>query len=154
MVSQNSNNNKPAVCFYQLADTIYGSFLTHSAREYFEKLAFQKNKKSNFKRLYLKSQDIFRVNTNLFRKFMQFSLEKGGFLHALPTWVHGWGLRLLQPQCRCQRLARLKELTLFRMGGGSKSLPLHQLFSCNFFKRRNQSPNLRTYSFNHFATLL
>ena len=30
-------------------------FLTHSAREYFEKLAFKKKKKSNFKRLYLKS---------------------------------------------------------------------------------------------------
>ena len=29
--------------------------LTQSAREYFEKLAFKKNKKRNFKRLYLKS---------------------------------------------------------------------------------------------------
>ena len=35
----------PKQCFY----------LTHTAREYFEKLAFKKNKKRNFKRLYLKS---------------------------------------------------------------------------------------------------
>ena len=29
--------------------------LTHSTREYFEKLAFKKNKQRKFKRLYLKS---------------------------------------------------------------------------------------------------
>ena len=29
--------------------------LTHSAREYFEKLALKKSKKRNFRRLYLKS---------------------------------------------------------------------------------------------------
>ena len=57
--------------------------LTQSAREYFKKLAFKKNKKLNFKRLYLKSCDEFRVKTNIFRIF----------LHTLITWVHDRGLR-------------------------------------------------------------
>ena len=63
--------------------------LTHSAREYFEKLAFLK-KTRNFKRLYL------RVETKISRKFIQVSSKQGCFLHALPTWVHDRGLRPLQ----------------------------------------------------------
>ena len=73
-------------------------YLTHSIREYFEKLAFKKNKKCSFKRLYLKSYDEFRVKINIFRKFIQFSFKQGGFfLHTLHTWVHGRPLRPLVP---------------------------------------------------------
>ena len=63
------------------------NLLTHSAREYFEKLTFKKSKT----RLYLKSQVEFRDETNIFRKFIQFSLKQGCFLRALPTWVNGRG---------------------------------------------------------------
>ena len=34
------------------------------------------------------------------------------FLHALPTWVHGKGLRFLELRCRCQRLAGFEELRI------------------------------------------
>ena len=40
--------------------------------------------------------------------FLQKSLV---FLAAPPIWVHGRGLCPLQPPCRCQRLAVLKELS-------------------------------------------
>ena len=50
--------------------------LTHSAPEYFEKLAFKKNKTCNFKRLYLNSEGESRAETNIFRKFIQFSLKQ------------------------------------------------------------------------------
>ena len=72
-------------------------YLTHSVREYFEKLAFKKNKKCSFKRLYLKSYDEFRVKINIFRKFIQFSFKQGVFLHALHTWIHDRPLRPLVP---------------------------------------------------------
>ena len=48
-------------------------YLTHSARGYFEKLGCKNNKKRNFKRLHLKSYGQFRVETNIFRKFIQLS---------------------------------------------------------------------------------
>ena len=93
-VSQQNHLSKYLTLFYLI--TYF--FLTHSAREYFEKLAFKKtNKKRNFKRLYLKSQGQFRVEINIFRKFIKFPLKQGCFLHALPTWVYGRGLCLLQP---------------------------------------------------------
>ena len=58
----------------------------------------KKNKKKrNFKRFYLKSLSEFRVKTNIFKNFIQFSSKKKGFLHALPMWVHGRGLCPLQP---------------------------------------------------------
>ena len=47
--------------------------------------------------MYLKSYSEFRVKTNIYRKFIQFSSKQRCFLHALPTWVHGRGLRHLQP---------------------------------------------------------
>ena len=50
----------------------------------------KRNKKRNFKRLYLKSYGEFRVKTNIFKKFIQFSSKRWWF--ALPTWVHGRGL--------------------------------------------------------------
>ena len=80
--------------------------LTHLAREYFEKMAFKKNKKRNFKQLYLKSQHEFRLKTNIFRKFIQFSFKQNGFLYA----PHDKGLHPYNPQCRCQWLAGVKEL--------------------------------------------
>ena len=76
---------------------LFSILLTHSAGEYFEKVAFKKNKKRNFKRLYLKSQGQFRVQTNIFRNFIQFSSKQSSFLHALLTRVHVRGFRLLQP---------------------------------------------------------
>ena len=47
--------------------------------------------------MYLKSWGEFRVETTIFRKFIQFSSKQGCFLHTLSTWVHGRGLRPLQP---------------------------------------------------------
>ena len=55
------------------------------------------NKNRNFKRFYLKSLSEFRVKTNIFKNFIQFSSKKKGFLHALLMWVHGRGLCPLQP---------------------------------------------------------
>ena len=40
---------------------------------------------------------ILTVETNIFRKFIQFSSKQICFLQALPTWVHGKGLYPLQP---------------------------------------------------------
>ena len=71
--------------------------LTHSVPEYFRKLAFKKNKRSNFKRLYLKRWGEFRFKTNILRTLIQFSSNQRCFLHALPMWVHGRRLRPLQP---------------------------------------------------------
>ena len=84
--------------------------LTHSARKYFEKLAFKKNKEQKFKRLYLKSSGEFRVETNMFRKFIQFSSKERCFLRALVTLVHRRGICPLKPPlplpaaCRAQRV--------------------------------------------------
>ena len=64
--------------------------------EHFENLAFKRNKKCNFKRLYLKTSDELRVKTNIFKKFIQFSLKEGVFLDALLTWVHNRGIDHLQ----------------------------------------------------------
>ena len=72
-------------------------YLTHSVREYFEKLALKKNKKCSFKRLHFKSYDEFRVKINIFRKFIQFSFKQDVFLHAVNKWVHGRPLRPLVP---------------------------------------------------------
>ena len=46
--------------------------------------------------MYIKSKDNFRVEKNIFRKFIKFSLKEGGFLHALPTLVDRKGLHFLQ----------------------------------------------------------
>ena len=51
---------------------LFSKKLTHSAREYFEKVALKKNKTCNFKRSPLKSSGQFWVETNIFRKFIQF----------------------------------------------------------------------------------
>ena len=70
-------------------------YLTRSARQYFEELAFKKTKTCNFKWLHLKSQDEFRDESNIFRNFIQFFSKQGCFLLALPTWVQTRGLRPL-----------------------------------------------------------
>ena len=85
-------------------------YLTHSIREYLEKLAFKKNKKCSFKRLYLKSYDEFRVKINIFRKFIQFSFKQGGFFCTLYT--RGYTAAPYAPWYRCQVLAGLKELIM------------------------------------------
>ena len=82
--------------------------LTHSAREYFEKLVFKKTKKSKFKRSYLKSDGEFRVETNVFRKFIQISSKQRCFLHVLPTWVHGRGQSGALELARSKEIKRLK----------------------------------------------
>ena len=71
-------------------------YLTHSGGEYFGKLTFKRNKKRNFKRLYLKILDELRVKTNIFKNFIQFSLKQGVSLHALLTWVNNRGIHPLQ----------------------------------------------------------
>ena len=75
--------------------------LTQSAREYFEKLAFKKSKKRNFKRLYLKSQVEFSVETNIFRKFIQFS-SKCGYTVGRSAPYNPWVL--LPAACRALRV--------------------------------------------------
>ena len=75
-------------------------YLTHSAREYFEKVAFKKSKKRNFERLYLKNWDEFKFKTNMFWKLIQFSFKQGGLYQAPSIWVHGRGLRPLQRPVR------------------------------------------------------
>ena len=73
-------------------------YLIHSAQKYFEKFAFKnKNKTRKLKWLYLKSKDDIRVETNIFREFIQFYSKKACFLRALLAWVHGRGLRSLLP---------------------------------------------------------
>ena len=72
-------------------------YLTHSAREYFEKLAFRKRKKCKFKRLYLKSCGVFRVKTNNLGEFIQLFSQNGCFLQALPMWVHSRRTHPLKP---------------------------------------------------------
>ena len=54
---------------------------------------------------------------------MQFSLEKGGFLHALPTWVHGLGLRLLQPPVPLPAACQAERVNAFQDGRGLKKPP-------------------------------
>ena len=92
--------------------------LTHSAREYFEKLTLKKSKKRNFKRLYLKSSGEFRVETKIFRTSIQFSSKEGCFLHALPTWVHGRRLHPLQPPVPLPAARRAQ-----RVNAGLKTSP-------------------------------
>ena len=73
-------------------------YLTHSAGEYFEKLAFKK--KCYFKWLYLKSLDKFRMNTNILQKLIQFSLRQACLSPDLQTCLHGrglWPLKTLGP---------------------------------------------------------
>ena len=55
--------------------------LTHSAPEYFKKLTF-KNKENNFKQLYLKNYDECRVKTEIFCKFIEFSLKQRCFFYG------------------------------------------------------------------------
>ena len=74
------------------------------------KLGTKKERKCNFKQLYLKRFCAFRIKTNIFRKFIQFSSKLGYFLHPLPTCVHGRRFRPLQSPvllpgaCRAQRV--------------------------------------------------
>ena len=63
--------------------------LTHSAWEYFEKLAFKKTKTRNFKRFYLKSWREFR------------------------DAINGRGLRPYNPWCRCQA-RRAQRVNLYK----------------------------------------
>ena len=71
-------------------------YLTHSTLEYFKKFAFKKNpKKHNFEQLHLKSLEEFRVKTNIFRKFIQFSSEQCGLIHPLGSSVDHRGFRPL-----------------------------------------------------------
>ena len=89
-----------------------------------EKFAFKKNKKHNFKRLFLKSWGKFRVKTNIFRKFIQFSSKQVCFLHALPTWKNGRGLRPLQPPVPllpARRAQRVRGGRLFKGIWGKRS---------------------------------
>ena len=89
------------------------SYLTHSATEYFEKLALiKKTKKRNFKRLYLKSQREFRVKTKIFRKFFQFSSKKRCFCTLYPRGYTGGGSAPYKYRCCCQWLVGLKELMM------------------------------------------
>ena len=92
---------EPKQCFY----------LTHSTREYFEKLAFKKNKKFNFKRLYLKDSGKFRELTfseiwfNFVQKRLFFvrSNHMSTRLRVLPAYNARW--------CY-QRRDELKELMM------------------------------------------
>ena len=74
------------------------------------KLGTKKERKCNFKQLYLKRFCAFRIKTNIFRKFIQFSSKLGYFLHPRPTCVHGRRFRPLQSPvllpgaCRAQRV--------------------------------------------------
>ena len=88
--------------FFSLGPKQY-FYLTPSSREYFEKLAFKRKNKHNLKRLYLKSWDEFRVNTNILRKFIQFSLKEKGFLH-------GSELRPLQHPVQMRAARRAKRV--------------------------------------------
>ena len=88
-------------------------YLTHSAQEYFEKLAFKKqNKRRNFKRLYLKRQGEFRVKTNIFRKLIHFSLKSLVFCTLYRRGYTAGGFAPYNPRCLCQRFAGLKELMM------------------------------------------
>ena len=78
----------------------------------------KKQKKRNFKRLYLKSSGEFRVKTKICRTSIQFSSKEGFFLHALPTWVHGRRLHPLQPPVPLPAARRAQ-----RVNAGLKTSP-------------------------------
>ena len=92
-----------------VAKLLSTSFI-HSALKSFEKLTLKK--KRNFKRSYL---DEFRVETRIFRKFIQFSSKQRYFLRTLSTWVHDRRICPLQPLpilLPSQQLTQLKELMM------------------------------------------
>ena len=60
--------------------------------------------------MYLQSCHKVRVKTNIFRKFIQFSLKQGVFLHALSTCVHGRGLRRLTPPLSLRATLRVERV--------------------------------------------
>ena len=70
----------------------------------------KKNKKKrNFKRFYLKSLSEFRVKTNIFKNFIQFSSKKKKvFCTLYPCGYTAGGSALYNPRCRCQQLAGSK----------------------------------------------
>ena len=78
----------PKQCFY----------LTHSAQEYSQNLAFKEKKPRNLKRLYL-------------RAFIQFYSKQGCFLHALPTWVQGKGILPLQSPVLMSTVCRRRRVS-------------------------------------------
>ena len=95
---------------------IFGSkqyfYLTHLGQEYFEKLAFKKNKNCNFRRLYLKSWGKFRVKIKIFRTLVQYSSKSSCFLNVLSTRFHARVLRPVQHPVLLPVDRGLKELMM------------------------------------------
>ena len=76
--------------------------LTHSTREYLEKLAFNKKQKNKFKRSYLKSYGEFRVENNIFRKFIQISSKQCCFFLLFYSRGYKVGSRPVPLPAACQ----------------------------------------------------
>ena len=81
-------------------------------QEYFEKLAFKKNKNCNFRRLYLKSWDKFRVKIKIFRTLIQYSSKRSCFLNVLSTQFHARVLHPVQHPVLLPVNCGLKELMM------------------------------------------
>ena len=78
--------------------------------EYLENFTLMKNKKCNFKLLYLKNWDVLRVKLYISRRFIEFFLKQFDFVGTLPLQVHDrrmytlQTLTVLQAVCTAQRI--------------------------------------------------
>ena len=106
-------------------------YLTHSAREYFEKLTFKKQKKCNFKRLYLKDWGKFRqlIFSEILFNFLE---NKVVFCTLYPL-----GTRQRAPHPTTLGPAAIGSPGSKSEWWGSKTLKFALLFQSHFEMRRN-----------------
>ena len=93
----------PKQCFY----------LTHSAREYFEKLGFKKKQKNaTLKRFLSKARASSESKLTFSESYFYFLQNRVGFCALYSRGYMAGGFAHYNPHCCCQRVAWVKELMM------------------------------------------
>ena len=114
-VSQQNHLSKYLTLFYLMTFLFYQHPLTHSAREYFEKLALKKTtKNATLNGCISKARANSESKLTFSESSLNFLQNRVVFCTLYPHEYTAGGSASYNPWCRCQRLAGLKELKEYR----------------------------------------